>query len=60
MPPEARDVAMADFAAGRAQLLVATTVIVWLVTAIATMLLPFLLAKAGVKHAREEKEQTAG
>ena len=27
MPPEARDMAMADFAAGRAQLLVATTVI---------------------------------
>ncbi|MCH5644472.1 phage holin family protein [Gordonia sp. ABSL49_1] len=39
---------------------IAGTVIVWLVTAIATMLLPFLLAKAGVKHAREEKEQTAG
>lgn len=39
---------------------IAGTVIVWLVTAIATMLLPFLLAKAGVKHAREEKEQNAG
>lgn len=33
---------------------IAGTVIVWLVTAIATMVVPFLLVKAGVKHVRDD------
>ncbi|MEP9414193.1 hypothetical protein ABLE92_07540 [Gordonia sp. VNQ95] len=32
---------------------IAATVIVWLVTALATLFVPFLLAKAGIREARE-------
>lgn len=35
---------------------IAGTVIVWLVTAIATMVVPFLLVKAGVKHVRDDDD----
>ncbi|MEE3852383.1 hypothetical protein VZC37_18735 [Gordonia sp. LSe1-13] len=34
---------------------IAATVIVWLVTALATMVVPFLLVKAGVTQARENR-----
>ena len=34
---------------------IAATVVVWLVTALATLLVPFLLVKAGVKQARENR-----
>ncbi len=34
---------------------IAATVIVWLVTALATLLLPFALVKAGVESARERR-----
>lgn len=34
---------------------IAATVIVWVVTAAATLLVPWLLVKAGVQQAREEK-----
>lgn len=36
---------------------VAATVIVWLVTALATLLLPLILLKAGVESARAHQEQ---
>jgi hypothetical protein len=36
---------------------IGATVIVWLVTALATLLIPFLLVKAGVEHAREERSE---
>ncbi|MEQ6903461.1 hypothetical protein [Nocardioides sp. YIM 152588] len=35
---------------------IAATVIVWLVTAVATLVLPFLLVKAGIEAAREDKD----
>ncbi len=35
---------------------IAATVIVWLVTALATMFVPFLLVKAGISRARENNE----
>ncbi|ACY22290.1 hypothetical protein Gbro_3084 [Gordonia bronchialis DSM 43247] len=35
---------------------IAGTVIVWLVTAIATMVVPYLLVKAGVKHVRDDDD----
>ncbi|GAB88113.1 hypothetical protein [Gordonia rhizosphera] len=35
---------------------IAATVIVWLVTALATMFVPFLLVKAGISRAREDNE----
>lgn len=34
---------------------IAATVVVWLVTALATLLLPWILVKAGVEHARENR-----
>jgi hypothetical protein len=34
---------------------IGATVVVWLVTALATLLIPFLLVKAGVEKAREER-----
>lgn len=34
---------------------IAATVLVWLITAIASFLLPFVLVKAGVEHARERR-----
>ncbi|MGV9710275.1 hypothetical protein ACWDTI_06380 [Gordonia sp. NPDC003424] len=38
---------------------VAATVIVWVVTAAATLIVPWLLVKAGVQHAREERAENA-
>lgn len=38
---------------------IAATVIVWVVTALATLVVPWLLAKAGVAHARESRESGA-
>lgn len=38
---------------------VAATVIVWVITALATLLVPWLLVKAGVKHVREERAEDA-
>ncbi|AZG43627.1 phage holin family protein [Gordonia insulae] len=38
---------------------IGATVIVWVVTAVGTLFVPYLLAKAGVKHAREERADNA-
>ncbi len=38
----------------------AATLLVWLVTALATLLLPFLLVKAGVQAVRGENSRSAG
>ncbi|WP_141012998.1 phage holin family protein [Nocardioides sambongensis] len=36
---------------------IAATVIVWLVTAVASLAIPFLLVKAGVEHLREDDDK---
>ncbi len=38
---------------------IAATVVVWLVTALATLFVPYLLVKAGVKQARENRADAA-
>ncbi|MFW0787448.1 phage holin family protein [Gordonia sp. CPCC 206044] len=38
---------------------IAATVVVWVVTALATLLVPYLLVKAGIRQARENKEESA-
>jgi hypothetical protein len=45
---------------GGAATWIAATVIVWLATALATLLLPFLLLKAGVESARRSDRGAAG
>ncbi|GAA3692244.1 phage holin family protein [Gordonia hankookensis] len=38
---------------------IGATVITWLVTALGTLFVPFLLAKAGIEHARENRADSA-